>query len=494
MGQAAGESPDSNRASVRRRSEAVLERTDSFIAAVGAASPAQTAKLLAAASDVALLVDPDGRIRDTHFARPGALQQAAEHWRGRAWAETVVSDSLPKIEALQREASENAETRLREVNHILPNGGDTPVRYAAIRLGGDGAILALGQDIAGLAELQRRLVRAQVEIDREHARIRGAEKRFRALFQLTTEPILLVEAATGRVIDANPAAETFFSLRGRDGRERPFAADLFAEGDAPAVRKLMNALAAGVTPDEIVARSASRNEPFRVHGSLFRDDGEGFVVLRAAWRLDAAHSDAPPAIGIYEVLRDMPDGFVVADDAGRLRDANAAFVDMIGAATIEAIRDRPMDQWFERPGVDYPAMMATLRENGLIRRFPTRLRDAFGDGVPVEIAAAASQTANPRVYGFSIRAAAPAIGGVEDIDAVLSRSSSQLASLIGQVPLKDLVREAADAIERLSIDAALKLTGGNRASAAQLLGLSRQSLYAKLRRYGYIESSDEDAL
>jgi DNA-binding NtrC family response regulator len=59
-----------------------------------------------------------------------------------------------------------------------------------------------------------------------------------------------------------------------------------------------------------------------------------------------------------------------------------------------------------------------------------------------------------------------------------------LTELIGRVALKDLVREATDVIERLCIEAALELTGDNRASAAEVLGLSRQSLYVKLRRYG----------
>jgi DNA-binding NtrC family response regulator len=39
-------------------------------------------------------------------------------------------------------------------------------------------------------------------------------------------------------------------------------------------------------------------------------------------------------------------------------------------------------------------------------------------------------------------------------------------------------------IERLCIEAALELTNDNRATAAEMLGLSRQSLYVKLRRYG----------
>ena len=37
---------------------------------------------------------------------------------------------------------------------------------------------------------------------------------------------------------------------------------------------------------------------------------------------------------------------------------------------------------------------------------------------------------------------------------------------------------------RLCIEAALRITRDNRASAAEMLGLSRQGLYAKLRRYG----------
>ncbi len=58
--------------------------------------------------------------------------------------------------------------------------------------------------------------------------------------------------------------------------------------------------------------------------------------------------------------------------------------------------------------------------------------------------------------------------------------------------LRDLVRETTDVIEKLCIEAALELSKDNRASAAQMLGLSRQSFYAKLRRYGLGELDDDD--
>ncbi|MBK1726326.1 hypothetical protein CKO13_04655 [Halorhodospira neutriphila] len=60
----------------------------------------------------------------------------------------------------------------------------------------------------------------------------------------------------------------------------------------------------------------------------------------------------------------------------------------------------------------------------------------------------------------------------------------QLTGLVGRVPLRDLVRQSTDLVERLCIETALRKTRGNRASAAELLGLSRQSLYSKLRRHG----------
>ena len=64
----------------------------------------------------------------------------------------------------------------------------------------------------------------------------------------------------------------------------------------------------------------------------------------------------------------------------------------------------------------------------------------------------------------------------------------QLRELVGRVSLKEIVRESADLIEKMCIEAALDVSGNNRASAAQLLGLSRQGLYSKLRRFGLSES------
>lgn len=74
----------------------------------------------------------------------------------------------------------------------------------------------------------------------------------------------------------------------------------------------------------------------------------------------------------------------------------------------------------------------------------------------------------------------------------LPRSVEQLSQLVGSVPLKDIVRETSDVIEKLCIESALDLSRDNRAAAAQMLGLSRQGFYAKLRRHGLGALVDQD--
>lgn len=97
------------------------------------------------------------------------------------------------------------------------------------------------------------------------------------------------------------------------------------------------------------------------------------------------------------------------------------------------------------------------------------------------------------VYGFVLRPVArPLIADAKSAEG-LPRSVEQLTELVGRVPLREIVRDTTDIIERLCVEAALQMTGDNRASASQLLGLSRQSLYAKLRRYGLGDEHDDDS-
>jgi len=78
----------------------------------------------------------------------------------------------------------------------------------------------------------------------------------------------------------------------------------------------------------------------------------------------------------------------------------------------------------------------------------------------------------------------------EDPERALDAAVKRLSTRVGEVSLKQLVDDTVGLVELHFIDAALDLTGHNRTAAAELLGLSRQSLYTKLKRYN-IDPSDD---
>jgi transcriptional regulator PpsR len=195
---------------------------------------------------------------------------------------------------------------------------------------------------------------------------------------------------------------------------------------------------------------------------------------------------------VLEVIERMPDAFLTTDLQGRILTANHAFLDLAQVAAEEQVRGESLDRWLGRPGVDLDVLLANLRQHGSVRTFATTLRGEYGTLADVEISGVAVTSPEPACLGFMVRnvsrrAAAPSARSTRE----LPRSVEQLTELVGRVSLKDLVRETTDVIEKLCIEAALELTNNNRVSAAEMLGLSRQSLYVKLRRFGLVDGSAE---
>ncbi|MEQ1714332.1 MAG: helix-turn-helix domain-containing protein, partial [Hyphomicrobium sp.] len=171
--------------------------------------------------------------------------------------------------------------------------------------------------------------------------------------------------------------------------------------------------------------------------------------------------------------------------------ANPAFVEMIELATEEQVRGQPVDRWIGRVDVDVDILFASIRENGSVRRFMTSVRGEYGGRENVEISAVSVTQGPIPCIAMSVRKSAREATGAAAQGQAMLRSIDQLTELVGRMPLKELVRETTDIIERMCIEAALQLTSDNRASAAEMLGLSRQSLYVKLRRYGLGELDSE---
>jgi transcriptional regulator PpsR len=451
--------------------------------------PMSAARAVEAASDVALVLDDQGIVRDVAFGSDDLSREGFEDWLGKHWADTVTVESRPKIEALLRTAANDEAPRGRQVNHPSPRGSDIPIVYSAVPVGRGGRIVAVGRDLRQVAVLQQRLIEAQQSMERDYWRLRLAETRYRVLFQMSGEAIIILDAASRKVLEINPAAcELLGEAASRlTGRVFPLGVD--AEG-ARALEAMLDTLVATGRAEDARVRLASDGRELAVSASIFRQDDAAQVVVRMAGQAaEPAQGTRAMRSRTLEFVARSPDALVVTDKDGRILMANRAFLDMAQVAAEDMVRGEPLERWLGRPGVDVNVLSASLRRHGSVRLFATTLRGQFGTVADVEVSAVDVPEGDTPCMGFIIRNIGRRLAGQRRPIPELPTSVEQLTELVGRVSLKDLVREATDVIERLCIEAALEVTNDNRASAAEMLGLSRQSLYTKLRRYGLGEGS-----
>lgn len=453
-------------------------------------------RLIAASSDVALIVDGEGIIRDLAFGNEELSKAGYHEWLGKPWTQTVTVESRPKVEALLRELGGKGAPRWRHINHPSADGADLPLLYAAVPVGRKGHALAVGRSVAfgrdlrANAVLQQRLVSAQQSMERDYWRMRHMETRYRVLFQVSSEPVLILDAATLKLEDANPAASKLLGeATQRAGWSLARAFD--AAGQA-AVDELLAAVRATGRSDTVKARLGKDGSEWSVSASLFRQEKSShFLVRLSALRHAAERPQEHARDMLLRLVESAPDGFVVTDLDGLILTVNQAFLDLAQLATEEQARGVSLEKWLGRTGVDLSVLISNLRQRGAVRLFATSMRGEYGSTSEVEISAVAVTEGEQPCLGFTIRDVGRRLPSDARASREVPRSVGQMTELVGRVPLREIVRDTTDLIEQLCIEAALQLTRDNRASAAEMLGLSRQSLYVKLRRYGLGDASAE---
>jgi transcriptional regulator PpsR len=245
---------------------------------------------------------------------------------------------------------------------------------------------------------------------------------------------------------------------------------------------------------EIRAQLGGKRGEVRISATPFRSEGTTLLLVRARGAAKHAKGDAEPTLPLGALVERVPDAVVVTDAEGRVLSANPAFLDLAQLANEEQARGRALADWVGRPGSDLGTILGIVRKHGVARPLMTSVRGEHGASMEIELSAAIAAEGERECVGFIMRGVERRLvagpRGAQD----LATAVEQLTGLVGRVSLPDLVRDTTDLVERHLIKAALELTGDNRTSAAELLGLSRQSLYVKLRRHGLqTDETDQDA-
>lgn len=439
--------------------------------------------------DVTLLLDMDGVIREVTLA-PAISKENIDAWIGRPWSE-IVGSAGDKIQRMMQDTQRTGISAFRQIIQKFPSGLELPMEFTTVLLGGRAGMLAIGKNLQAVAELQARLISAQQTIERDYWKLREIETRYRLVIEASNDAVLLVKVADLRIVEANRTAATALggATRRKEGLVgRDFLQEIAAKDREPIELMLRRVRDQGKTP-AIVVHLGAEGAPWTLRGSLMTQESTPVFLVQMTPIGKPAGATVPQQEGLEGLLDRLPDAVAIIDDSGEIKFVNRAFSELVEIGSTGAVTGKNLGRWLSRPGADLSVLISNIQRHGMVRLLSTTVLGELGTETEIEISASGYQHGGDNRIVLVLRNVARRLSPNPQNDSLRTALAS-MNETVGKTPLRKLVKSTVEVVEQHYVRAALQLAEGNRTTAAEILGLSRQSLYAKLDRYNLDEKPD----
>jgi transcriptional regulator PpsR len=449
--------------------------------------------IIAHVADVGVVISETGTVLSVLVNPSNTTFQALARWENSDIRDFLTEESIPKFDARLGEfLGGKPNVRPIELNHADENmRWGSPVRYSFHRIGPDGAILLLGRDLQPIAEMQQQLVEAQLALERDYEAQREFDTRFRVLMESTSEPIVFVSTQTGEISEVNAAAVALLGRSADDLLRSPLV-DCFEGRKRGDLIENLASQAMSKLEKKISADIRGSGKTIGIYPTLFRAAGDRILLCRLVPSDDSNAREDDLSRNMQGLYHDGPEAIAFVSDGGDVLSANDAFLDMIDVAQDINVRGRSFSEYLQRGSVDFKVMAENASRAGKMRNYATKLAGEYGSPRPVDISVTKLMAGTKVVFAFVIRDAARADASHPKSHPTSDESMRSVVELVGSASLKDIVAETTNVVEKMCIETAVELTMNNRVAAAEMLGLSRQSLYVKLRKFDLL-SRDTDS-
>jgi transcriptional regulator PpsR len=456
--------------------------------AVPLIEPEFLSSIIATASDIALVVSSEGVILSVVLNSHSDSFGNLKHWEGRPVVDFLTPECKEKFERAHAiYLTGEVPIKPLELNHSDNAVWQYPVQYTFHRFGYENAALLLGRDLRPIAETQQQLVQAQIALEQGYESRREFDARYRVLLANTTDAIVFVGVQNGRVEDANETAASVLGLKVDALRGSPFAQHFEDRSTVELTESLMNAT---LTEEggRVTLRCSRLRQSVVVEPTVFRAGGQRILMCRLISDLVAQSVPDTATSQALALFRSGSDAMVFMDLHGTITAVNDSFMDFVGAAHLSDVVGRGFGDFLARGQIDLGVLIDHPKRTGQMRTYGTKLLNDLGSKLAVEISATRLEDPQNPAIGCIIRdvsrAEASRPSNTVPATHIQSESNRSVMDLVGSASLKDIVAETTDVVEKMCIETAVDLTNNNRVAAAEMLGLSRQSLYVKLRKYG----------
>jgi transcriptional regulator PpsR len=269
-----------------------------------------------------------------------------------------------------------------------------------MRIGSGGPLLVVGRDLSAIMAIQQRFIDAQQKVERGAWQARQAEARYRQLFQVATDAVLVVDGQNFRIIEANQAASDLFELNlvSLTGRLVTFG---FERTSRLMIEAMLTKARANGQSAEVLARLLGKVTATSLAVTPFGTD-ESMRLLVRIRALELPGTSASLSATLARLVDNARDGVVVTDETGIVLIANPEFLKLANMSTELAVKGRPLIDFIGLSGTQLSVLLSQVNSQGISSRHTTRLLCGDAQVMSVEISAALMSETDCQCIGFTI--------------------------------------------------------------------------------------------
>jgi len=458
--------------------------------------------MLSEISDIILVVDPNGLVVRAMCHQNLPFGDVVTSWQGVRLEETLTPESREKLDAKLAKLPNAADQRasgadaamLSNVGHIELNhvsgasNQEYPVQYSLHFLEHNQGFALFGRDLSILSAIQKQLVHAHLSLEQEREQQEQLLAKQHLILESLERPAFFVDAASGDILDHNQRLAGMLNLNTTTKNNSNINKFWTGQDGKKALLELVQAAEdQGSGHATLLAKADEQKLSAEVN--IFRTAGKRtlFVKLNETDLVPGQETEDP---NIHPFMDQLPEGVAFFDHDGVIKSANEAFLDLTGIGHDITKSELSLARIFTRGQVELNILLDQATKSGVVSSFSTSIRTGYGAQRDVIISIVPLSLKKKGLLGLLMRSndlssqnTLPTLPAYQEVS---EDEMQTMVNLVGNMPLKEIVAKSADVIEKVCIEAALKMTNNNRMAASELLGLSRQSLYVKLRKFGLL--------
>ena len=434
--------------------------------------------------DINIILDTRGKILQIKTPA-GSILKNLNNWINKNIYDFLTIESKEKLNFHLTSLSDlsQSSTKWFELNHISENTGEFPVKYKGFKAANKKNVILIGNDLSLVAEIQKKFVNSQLALEREYSRYRSFETKYKALIEFSEEPLFLIDGVTGKILNLNDSAAKIINEK-RDKLVGKSLSKFFNFKNDNEFIELLKS-------DEIVKNyNSNKNIKSKFQSSIFRAENEVCIIVRLQKENEVKVKENELNNILSKFYDNTRYGIVFTDSIGTIKHVNDSFISLCKIENQQLLIERPFSDFLARGIIDMKVLIEATLENGSTMPFKTQLISNYDIKTEIEITSTKTSINFVDYICFLIshrpNESEPETENNINENVVSEKATKKIMKLVGSAPLKDLVADTSDIVEKICIETALKMTKNNRVATAEMLNLSRQSLYVKLRKYNLL--------